>query len=93
MADEVYGNSERCFVRCVVAFDHQFQAKFIATRFQQRGANQAASVRRHEVDHFRGCVPGGNQKVPLVLTILVIHDNDDFAVADGLDGFRDGVQC
>ena len=46
----------------------------------------------HEVDHFRRGMPRGDQEIPFVLTILVIHDDDDFASLDGFNGFWNGVQ-
>ena len=37
-------------------------------------------------------MPRGYEEVAFIFAILVIHDDDDFAVLNRFDGFRDGVQ-
>jgi hypothetical protein len=49
---------------------------------RQRQADQTATVTGHEVDGFRRHFLGGQGKIPLVLAVLVIDDDDDLAVAN-----------
>ena len=46
----------------------------------------------HEVDHFRGRMTRCDEKVSFVFSILVVDNDDDFALTNGLDGFRNAVE-
>jgi hypothetical protein len=35
---------------------------------------------------------GSHEKITLVLAVLIVHDNNDLSIANGLNGFWDGVQ-
>ena len=52
-------------------------------------ADQAAAVGGHEVDDLRGHLLRRDRQIAFVLPILVVHDDDHLAVADGLDGVND----
>ena len=92
MPHQIDGDRERRFEGRVVGLDHQAQLEFVASRLEKRGANEPSAVGGHEVDDFWRCVTRSNEKVPFVLTVLIVDDNDDFSLPNGLDGFRDGVQ-
>src|SRR5688572_23561709 len=47
---------------------------------------------RHEVDDLRRNRLRSADKIPLVFTILVVNDNDHFAIADFLNSLFNGVQ-
>ena len=49
-------------------------------------------MRCHEVDDFGRSMSRGNEKIPFVFSILVVHHDDDFTALDGFDGLWDGVQ-
>jgi len=51
-------------------------------------ADQATSVRGHEVDRFGSDVLGGNREIAFVLTIFVVNDDQDLTLAEILDCFR-----
>ena len=89
---QIHGHGEGCFVSGIVGLHHQSKVKFVTARLQQWCANEPSSVGGHEVDDFRGGMPRGNEEVPFVLAIFIVHDNDDFSSLDGFDGFRNGVQ-
>ena len=56
------------------------------------GAEHAATVLEHEVDMLGCDFLGGHDEVTLVLTVLVVHDNNKFALAEILDGFLYSVE-
>ena len=92
MTNQVYRDREGCFIGRIVRLNHQVQFQFIASRFKQWRTNQTATMSCHEVDDFWGCVSSGNEKITFILSILIVHDNDDFSAANGIDGLRNGVQ-
>ena len=49
----------------------------------------SAAVPRHEVDRLGRHLLGGHRQIAFVLAILVVHDDDQLAGADGLDGLID----
>ena len=56
---------------------------------RHRQADQAAAVRRHEVDRLRRDLLGGDRQVAFVLAILVVDDDDHLAGADRGDRVLD----
>ena len=62
------------------------QMQLIAPLFGQRHADQAATVNRHKVNYFSCYLLRGADKIAFVLPILVVNDDDHFAVANILDG-------
>ena len=72
--------------RSRVLVDHRRQMEPLANVGQNRHAELAAAVGDHEVDQRRRHFLGRANEVPLVLAILIIHDDDDLAAANGLDG-------
>ena len=55
----------------------------------QGQADQAAPVRRHEVDGFGRRELGGEHEVALVLAVGVVHQEHHAAPAELVDGFSD----
>jgi hypothetical protein len=59
-----------------------------------RNADQTATVPSHEIDVRCRRVLTGENEITFVLTVRVVHDDDDFAFADvgedGLDGIKFG---
>ena len=53
-------------------------------------AQDAAPLAEHEVDLLGGDHLGGGDEVALILAVLVIDDDDELALAEVLDGGRDG---
>ena len=51
----------------------------------QSQAHQPTTMGDHEVDYLRCRVVGRGNKVALVLTVLVVHDNDHLATSDRSD--------
>src|SRR3954462_15143050 len=79
-----------CPKACRVHRRHRLQIQAIAD-FRRKGeANQSSPVGGHEVDRFRRNLLGGDRKVALVLTILVIDYDDDLAFAKVLDSLGNG---
>src|SRR5579883_542715 len=69
---------------------HQRQAEGIAPLRRERQADEPAAVGRHEVDDLRRDLLGRDGEVALVFAVLVVHDHEDAAGADLLDGFGNG---
>src|SRR2546426_1384361 len=70
---------KRRFVRFVVVLGHLRQPEGLATLGRQRHADEAARVRRHEVDHLGRHLFGRADQIPLVLAPLVIGYDDELA--------------
>ena len=69
---------------------HQVEAELLAALVGQREADQAAAVRRHEVDRLGRRELRRHRQVALVLAVLVVADDDHPAAADVLDRLLDG---
>ena len=61
--------------------------QFVQPLAGHRKTDQAAAVRRHEVDRFGRDFFGGDHQVAFVLAILIVDDDDDSAFLDLRDGF------
>ncbi len=68
---------------------HQVEAELVAALGGQGEADQPAPLLAHEVDRLGGDELGGHRQVALVLTVLVVADDDHLALADVLDRFLD----
>src|SRR5579884_3634538 len=81
-----HGHREsRPLVGRVVA-DHEGQVEFLDALGGQGHGDQAAGVLQHEVDGLRGHVLSGHDQVALVLSVLIVDDDDEPAAPDGLHG-------
>src|SRR5205085_7609076 len=65
------------------------QAELLATLTGQAEADQAARVRRHEVDRIRRGELRGADEVALVLALGIVDDDDHLPVPDVLDCLLD----
>ena len=72
--------------------DHEPQAELVTALGREREADQATTVRRHEVDGFRRDELGGHAEIALVLTVGRIADHHHLTAADGLDGLFDRAE-
>ena len=62
------------------------QAEAVAGLYGDGGAKHATAVGQHEVDLFRRDQFGGGDEVAFVLAVLIVHDDDQFAVFEVLYG-------
>lgn len=88
----VDGDREGGLHRLGVVLDHlrQFEAfQFVALHGR---ADQPAALAHHEGDDLGRGLLGGDDEVALVLTVLVVHDDDGTARGDVTDGLLDRVQ-
>ena len=46
----------------------------------------------HEIDHIWRGMPGSDQKVPFILSVLVVDHDDDFTLTNGFNGCRNAVE-
>ena len=68
------------------------QVEFLAAFYRDRGAEYAAGVLQHEV-HLLGCnLLSSDDQVALILAVLVVDDNHEFAFSEILYGFFYCVQ-
>src|SRR4051812_1031958 len=86
MTEQVYGNSEGCFMKRCIIIHHQLKTQFFATFFRKCGTDETAAMLRHEIYDFRCNIPGSGDKVPFVFTVLIIYDNHEFSVLYILNG-------
>ena len=86
------GNREIGSETRTVALGHQRQLQAVG-QFRGHGqADQAAPETGHEIDGFRRDVFGGHGQVALVLAVLIVHQNDHFALPDVGNGFFNAAQ-
>src|SRR5512145_803688 len=71
---------------------HHRQLELVHLMLGKREANQAASMRRHEVDGLCGHTIGGDAQIALILTVLVIDQNDHSTLTDLIDGVLNSAQ-
>ena len=82
-------DGERGAERRLVVVGHRAQAELVGALLGQAEADQAARVRRHEVDRLGRRELRGDRQVALVLAVRVVDDDDDAALADLLDRLLD----
>jgi len=80
-------HGERGFMARQVVRRHQIKAQIIKTIRRHRQANQALAVRGHEVDRIGRRHLAGDDQVTLILTILVVHQNEHPAITGLFDDF------
>jgi len=85
-------NREGGFHAFVVAPGHLWKIEFFGTFGSDGRADQAATVDRHEVDHFPCAQRGRTNEIGFVFAIRIIRDDDDFSGGDFLNDFVDGVE-
>src|SRR5581483_6787565 len=73
----------------LVVVGHRAQPERVAALLGQAQADEAARVRRHEVDRLGGGELGGDHEVALVLAVRIVDDDDEAAVADVLERLLD----
>jgi hypothetical protein len=62
-----------------VSFHHRSNPKLVESPRQNRHANKARSMPRHEADVLWSYQLSGDYEVPLVLTLLIVHDDYELA--------------
>ncbi len=87
------GNGEVGGVGGGVVLHHQRQAQLLAAFAGQGQADQAAPVAGHEIDVLGTDQRGGHQQVAFVFPVLVVHDDDHFALPEVGEDFVDAVEC
>ena len=68
------------------------ELQLVAALLGDGGAEHAAAVLEHEVDMLGGDFLGGHDKVALVLAVLVVHNDNEFTIAEILDGLLYSVE-
>ena len=86
----VDGDAERGSVGRGVLLHHQGETQFLEALLHHGKADEPPPVPRHEVDDLRRHLLGGTREIPLVLPLLVIHDNHHLAGGDVGDRLLDG---
>ena len=87
------GDSEIGTVTIVGAVDHQRQGQLLAAFARQGQTDQATAVFGHEVDVLGPHHRGNHQQVTFVFAVLVVDDDDHFALGEVGEDFFDGVEC
>ncbi len=86
------GDGERRPHRLGVLALHLLETQLVAPLVRQGETHPAASVGDHEIDHLGGDQLCRADQVALVLPVLVIGDDDEFAVPEVFDGLLDGAE-
>src|SRR4051812_14737778 len=72
----VNGNGKRRTAQCTVVWRHGSQFELVEPFASHRQADQAASMRGHEVDGLWSNHLGGHRQISFVLAILIVDDDD-----------------
>ncbi len=86
------GDGEGGFHAFAVAASHLGEVEFFGAFDGDGGADEAAGVDGHEVDHFGGAEGGSADEVGFVFAGRVIGDDDEAAGGDFCDDFVDGAE-
>jgi len=78
--------------QCGVVAHHEIDVQLFQPLRRHRNADQTAAVFGHEIDRFGRHLFGEHDKIALVLAIFVIHDDNDLALPEILDGLRDRIE-
>ncbi|ESX19577.1 hypothetical protein X767_22880 [Mesorhizobium sp. LSJC264A00] len=73
----------------IIVGDHRLQIEPLGLLARHRRADDAGGVTDDEGHFLRAAMHGGNDQVALVLTPVIVHDDDDLAAFEGADGFDD----
>ncbi|ABC89745.1 GTP cyclohydrolase/3,4-dihydroxy-2-butanone 4-phosphate synthase bi-functional protein (ribofalvinbiosynthesis) [Rhizobium etli CFN 42] len=73
----------------IVFRHHGVEVEAFGLFLRHRRADDAGGVAHDEGHLFRRGVHGGDDQVALVLAVIVVHDDDDFAGLEGPDGVDD----
>ena len=66
--------------------------KLTTARNGERRAEFSACVGYHEIDMFRRNLLGSHYEIAFILTVFVIDNDDEFAVAESFDSFLYAVK-
>jgi hypothetical protein len=75
-----------------VAIHHQWQIEGIQALTLHRQADQAPSFSGHEIDLLGRCELGSTDQVAFVFAILIVHNHDRLAIADGSQSIGNGIE-
>ncbi len=84
------GDRERGLVGRLVLERHELESELVAASGRQREADPAPGLTGHEVHGFRRGELRGHDEVALVLTVLVVDDDDHLPGRDVLERLLDG---
>ncbi len=85
-ADVIHRHGEGRLERGGVVLDDRRQFQPLGHLGQDQHAELPPPVGNHEIDDFRRHLFGRADEIALVLAVLGVHDDDDLARGDGLDG-------
>ena len=89
---QVHRHSKRGTQHRGVVVNLHVQFQFMAALGGNGCTQHATALAQHEVDFLFGDFFGGDDKIALVLTVLVINDNNKLAAAQLLHGLVYGIQ-
>ena len=72
------------------ALDHHREAELFDALRREGKAHEPAPLLHHEVDGLGRHLLGGHDEIALVLPVFIVHQDDDPALPDILDGVFDG---
>ena len=77
----------------LVGIHHQGQVQLSAAILGEGQADQPAAVGGHKINIFRANHGRSHNQIAFIFTILVVHENDHFPLADIGNQFFDSIQC
>ncbi|MNI49150.1 hypothetical protein D3C73_1037470 [compost metagenome] len=89
--DMVNGHGKSGAVIVGIVSDHRLQIQLFRPFRCNRHTDQAAALGDHEIDYFRGGPFSQGDKIPFILAVLVIDDNNHFTAHQIINGIFDGV--
>jgi hypothetical protein len=87
---DVDGDGEGGLMAGGIAINHHVESKGCEAFCAHRDADEASAVGCHEINGGRGGELGRHNEIAFVFAVLVIYDDDDFAVLDVLDSLFNG---
>src|SRR5260221_11930198 len=82
MSQQIHRHRKRRLVKSRIIIYHEPQPQFVTTLFHQGGADQSPPMLAHKIDHFRGNIAGGSDKIPFILPVFVIYHDYELPLPD-----------
>src|SRR5690606_22109810 len=92
ISEQIHRNRKWCLKRCRISSHHQVKSQLLTTVFNERCADQSASVCSHKVDNLRRHRLRSTNEVTFVFAVFIINHDNHLAIPDIFNGLLNRIQ-